>query len=133
MLPAGGDPARGIMPLHIAAGMSCVPDPRHSEQGAVGVCAIHCDSYHTSKYNINSSQYRSTIRFVLWRPRCNVRALIPHMLPVTVHCNVVYALKVTVLGTVWKLNSSHLRVNSGYGGRLLQLKFLRFLQSLKIC
>ena len=27
------------------------------------------------------------------------------MLPVTVHCNVVYAFKFTVMGTVWKLNS----------------------------
>jgi len=100
-----GDPARGIVPVHIAAGMSCVPGPRHSEQGAVGVCAIHCDSHHTRKYNINSSHYRSTSRFVLWRSPCNVRALIPHMLPVTEHSNVVNAFKVTVQRTVRKLNS----------------------------
>ena len=64
VLPAG-DPERGIVPLHIAARMSCVPEPRHSEQGAVDVCAVHCDSHHTSKYNTNSSHYRSTSRFVL--------------------------------------------------------------------
>jgi hypothetical protein len=45
----GGDPARGIVPIHIAAGMSWVPFPRHSGKGAVGVSAIHCDSHHTSK------------------------------------------------------------------------------------
>ena len=104
MLQAG-DPARGGVPLHNAAGMSCVPDQGHSEQGAVDICAIHCDSHHTSKYNLNSSHYRSTSRFVLWRSRCNVRALIPHMLPVTEHSNVVNAFKVIVLGAARKLNS----------------------------
>jgi hypothetical protein len=81
--------ARGIVPIRKAAGMSYALDSRYSEQGAVGVCAIHCDSHRTGKYNINSS------RFVLWSRQCNVRVLIAHMLPVTVHCNV-YAFKVTV-------------------------------------
>ena len=104
VLPVG-DRARGIVPHRIAAWMSWAPDQRYSGQGAVVVSAIHCDSRLTSKYNINSSQYRSTSRFVLWRTRCNARTLIPHMLPVTAHCNTGYAFNTLRTGLLNCLNA----------------------------
>jgi hypothetical protein len=96
------EPERGNLPLLIAAGMSCGPDARRAGEAAAGGSASRCDSYRTSKYNVNFSHYRRTSRFVLWRPRC-VRSLTLRMLPVTVHCT---AFEVTVLGSSWKLNPS---------------------------
>jgi hypothetical protein len=67
VLPAG-ERARSIVPLLLEEGMPCVPDRRHQGQDAVVVYAIHCDSHHTSKYNIDSSQYPKHV------PLCVVEA-----------------------------------------------------------